>query len=58
MRLLTKACARCQGDLTRVDDIGDTYYSCVQCGHSMPEALALQRPQRRVSLVPPVPRAA
>ncbi len=27
------ACTRCRGALTRVDDIGETYRSCVQCGH-------------------------
>lgn len=29
----TSACPRCQGVLALVDDIGDTYRSCVQCGH-------------------------
>ena len=32
--LYTKACPRCQGDMSRVEDIGDTYFSCVQCGHT------------------------
>ena len=32
--LYTKACPRCQGDITRVEDVGDTYFSCVQCGHT------------------------
>lgn len=27
------ACPRCRGTLTRVLDVGETYYSCVQCGH-------------------------
>jgi ribosomal protein L37AE/L43A len=31
--LMSKACPRCRGDLARVDDVGDRYYSCVQCGH-------------------------
>ena len=31
--VITKGCPRCQGDLTHVSDIGDTYYSCVQCGY-------------------------
>ena len=31
--LITKSCPRCQGDLAYVSDVGDTYYSCVQCGH-------------------------
>ncbi|MEI7925018.1 MAG: hypothetical protein WCI61_02335 [Chloroflexota bacterium] len=30
--VITKGCPRCQGDLAHVDDIGDEYYSCVQCG--------------------------
>lgn len=39
--LYTKACPRCEGDITRVDDIGDTYFSCVQCGHTLYKAPAL-----------------
>jgi tRNA(Ile2) C34 agmatinyltransferase TiaS len=31
--LLNKACPRCTGDLGRVQDVGETYYSCLQCGH-------------------------
>ena len=31
--LITKACPRCRGDLAHVSDVGDSYYSCVQCGH-------------------------
>jgi len=27
------ACPRCRGTLTRVLDVGETYHSCVQCGH-------------------------
>jgi hypothetical protein len=27
------ACPRCRGTLTRVQDVGETYHSCVQCGH-------------------------
>ncbi len=30
--VITKGCPRCQGDLAHVDDIGDAYDSCVQCG--------------------------
>ena len=49
--LFTKACPRCQGDVSRVEDIGDTYFSCVQCGHTsyaspMPKALEAVEPQR------------
>ena len=43
--LYTKACPRCQGDMSRVEDIGDTYFSCVQCGHTSyaaPAPAALQ----------------
>jgi hypothetical protein len=29
------ACPRCRGTLTRVDDIGETYFSCVQCGNTI-----------------------
>lgn len=31
--LTTRACPRCMGAMTRVDDLGDTYQSCVQCGY-------------------------
>ena len=31
--VIAKGCPRCRGDLAYVDDIGDAYYSCVQCGH-------------------------
>ena len=31
--IIAKGCPRCSGDLAYVDDIGDSYYSCVQCGH-------------------------
>ncbi len=31
--LRIKACARCEGDLTLVVDLGESYFSCVQCGH-------------------------
>lgn len=61
MHLLTRGCPRCQGTLSKVEDVGETYYSCVQCGHTASEAVALQRPpaRRAVSaLVPAVPRAA
>ena len=30
--VITKGCPRCHGDLAHVDDVGDEYYSCVQCG--------------------------
>ena len=28
-----RACPRCRGALAWVEDIGDSYQSCVQCGH-------------------------
>ena len=31
--VMAKSCPRCRGDLSYVDDVGDSYYSCVQCGH-------------------------
>ena len=31
--LHTKSCPRCSGDLALVQDVGDAYLSCVQCGH-------------------------
>jgi uncharacterized Zn finger protein (UPF0148 family) len=31
--MVAQACPRCRGTLTRVEDVGDVYYSCVQCGH-------------------------
>ncbi|MDA0256819.1 MAG: hypothetical protein O3C25_03650 [Chloroflexi bacterium] len=30
--LRIKACSRCEGDLTLVLDLGESYFSCVQCG--------------------------
>ncbi len=36
--IYTKACPRCQGDITRVEDVGDTYFSCVPCGHTSYQA--------------------
>ncbi len=49
MKVLRKSCSRCQGDLSLVDDIGDTYYSCVQCGHVVYQLGAAPRP---VALTP------
>lgn len=31
--IITKGCPRCHGDLAHVSDIGDAYYSCLQCGY-------------------------
>lgn len=42
MHLLTGGCPRCGGTLSKVDDIGETYYSCVQCGHTVSQAVALR----------------
>ena len=61
MHLLKKGCPRCEGTLSKVEDVGETYYSCVQCGHTASEAVALRQPESRrigFALVPPVPRAA
>lgn len=33
LMLHPKACPRCSGDLALVEDVGDTYFSCVQCGY-------------------------
>jgi len=33
--ILANACPRCQGALSRVMDIGEMYYSCVHCGHTV-----------------------
>jgi len=33
--ILANACPRCQGALSRVMDIGEIYYSCVHCGHTV-----------------------
>ena len=48
-----KACPRCSGDLSLVQDIGDTYYSCVQCG-----AISYQVPVRITEPVQAASRAA
>ena len=50
--VMAKSCPRCRGDLAYVDDVGDSYYSCVQCGHIvyrlgpaiMAQATAQERP--------------
>jgi hypothetical protein len=34
------ACPRCRGTLTRVADVGDTYFSCVQCGNVVYDEVA------------------
>ena len=46
-----KACPRCSGDLSLVEDIGDSYLSCLQCGFvsyqlPAPQATAPQRRHR------------
>lgn len=28
----TRTCPRCEGFLSLVEDVGDRYYSCIQCG--------------------------
>lgn len=33
--ILAKACPRCRGALSRVMDIGEMYFSCVHCGHTV-----------------------
>ena len=33
--ILANACPRCEGTLSRVMDIGEMYYSCVHCGHTV-----------------------
>ena len=59
MHLLTKGCPRCGGDLSRVNDVGETYYSCVQCGHSVAETVARRAAAVRLPLTGPLfPRAA
>ncbi len=48
--LIAKACPRCSGDVTRVEDVGETYYSCLQCGHveyRRPEPEAAQHREQR-----------
>ncbi len=44
--------------MSRVNDVGETYYSCVQCGHTMPEASARRAEPRRSGIVPAVPMVA
>lgn len=33
--ILAHACPRCRGALSRVMDVGEIYYSCVHCGHTV-----------------------
>jgi len=49
--LHTKACPRCSGDLALVQDVGETYFSCVQCGH-MSYQLKGVRDQHAPALTP------
>ena len=35
--MIAKSCPRCRGDLSLVRDVGDTYFSCLQCGHTLYE---------------------
>ena len=51
MQVFNRSCVRCQGDLARVEDIGDTYYSCVQCGN------VVYRLPAAAVVVPPVVRS-
>ncbi len=46
-----KACPRCTGDLALIEDIGDTYLSCVQCGY-MTYQLQPVIPQPSAALTP------
>jgi hypothetical protein len=34
----SKACPRCEGDLVRMDDDYEPYFSCLQCGHAVYDA--------------------
>ncbi len=47
MIVWTKACPRCSGDLLRMDDDYEPYFSCIQCGHAVYEAGELRRGSRR-----------
>ncbi len=42
--LRIKACTRCEGDLTLVVDLGESYFSCVQCGDISYTQLATPAP--------------
>lgn len=53
--LITKACPRCRGDLAHVNDVGDSYYSCVQCGHIVYRDAPLLVATRGVSADRPQP---
>jgi ribosomal protein S27AE len=48
--LHSKACPRCTGDLALVQDVGDTYLSCVQCGY-LTYQVSAGRPQTAPALV-------
>ena len=46
--LLFGACPRCRGDVARVEELNDSYFSCLQCGFMAytwpPLALPVRRP--------------
>lgn len=48
--IVTQSCPRCRGTLTVVRDVGETYHSCVQCGHviygAVPTVSALPQIER------------
>jgi hypothetical protein len=57
--LRIKACARCEGDLTLVVDLGESYFSCVQCGYvSYAAAPGDRRPEGGLAPSPCRPAAA
>lgn len=57
--VIPKGCPRCHGDLAYVSDIGDTYYSCVQCGFMQYQAVEHNAPAARAihAVIAEQPRA-
>ena len=56
--VITKGCPRCHGDLAHVSDIGDAYYSCLQCGFvQYPDEAGAPRLIREVIPERPLPVA-
>ena len=55
--VITKGCPRCHGDLAYVSDIGDAYYSCVQCGFVKYEHAAAAQRQLQTVVERPRPTA-
>ena len=47
-----KSCPRCHGDLHDINDVGDHYISCLQCGRILTVEQEKALPQATIRLMP------